>query len=170
MCNIRNGLLGLVLIFGFISCSNKPNSDEQVVVKTSKVVNFDNKIAFNDLLALNLDSTYLNLLDPGYSNESEYKTIIKSWTDFHQKVSQFMEEESFKWEVTDSTISIVNRIYFDKNGNIDYYFFRVLTPSITTEKRAKFEKVLQKFSENTKIGLSRESPFAQCGKTKYLNY
>ena len=170
MCNIRNGLFGLVLIFGLIGCNKKSKRDEQINMTTFRVVNFDNKIAFNDMQALDLDSTYLNLLDPRYSDASEYEPIIKSWTDFHQKVSQFMEEESFKWEVTDSTISIVNRIYFDKNGNIEHYFFRVLTPSITTKKRAEFEKVLQKFSKNTKIDLSRESPFAQCGKTKYLNY
>ncbi len=30
---------------------------------------------------------------------------------------------------------ISNRIYFNKNGNVEYYSFRIQNPNITTEKR-----------------------------------
>ena len=38
------------------------------------------------------------------------------------------------------------------------------------EKRAEYEKVLQKFSKEVKLDLKRTEKYAQCGKIKYLNY
>ena len=119
---------------------------------------------------MNLDSTYTNLLNPRNVSESEYKIVAESWSEFHKKVSQFIKEENFKCEVSDSTITILNRIYFDKSGTIDYYTFKIRNTSVSAEKRAEYEKVLQKFSKEVKLDLKRTEKYAQCGKIKYLNY
>jgi hypothetical protein len=134
------------------------------------VVNADNKLAFTEFGKLNLDSIYTNLLDPKNVSETEYKVVMDPWSEFHKKVYTFIKAENFKWEVPDSTISIVNKIYFDKNGTIDYYAFKILNPSIPSEKRVEFEKVLEKFSKKIMLDLKRDEQYAQCGKTKYLNY
>lgn len=162
--------LWILLIFGFISCKQKSSVKETELIKQPKVVNFDNELAFTEFRALNLDSSYTNLLDPRNVTESEYKAVKASWSEFHKQVSKFIKEENFNWEVPDSTISIVNRIYFDKNGTIDYYAFKILNPSIPAEKRSEFENVLKKFSKEIKLNLKRDEQYAQCGKTKYLNY
>ena len=123
-----------------------------------------------DLGEMNLDSTYTNLLDPRNVTTDEYKIVAKSWSEFHKKISRFIKEENFKWEVPDSTITILNNIYFDKSGTIDYYTFKIKNPSVSTEKRTEYEKVLQKFSKEVRLDLNRDEKYAQCGKTKYLNY
>lgn len=162
--------LWILLVIGLISCKQKSTEKELESVKEPKIISANNKLAFTEFRALNLDSTYTNLLDPKNVTESEYKAVTESWSEFHQKVLKFIKEENFKWEVTDSTISIVNRIYFDKNGTIDYYAFKILNTSIPSEKRAEYEKVLQKFSKEVKLDLQRNEQFAQCGKIKYQNY
>ncbi len=160
----------ICLITAFVSCGNSSTVFGQGDKTNPKVINFDNKTEFNDYQKLNLDSLYPNLLDPSKSSEKEYKAVIKSWSEFHQKVSSFMKNESFTWSVEDSTISIVNKIYFNKNGMVDYFFFRILNPSISDSKKTEFESVLQKFSRSVIMDLTRDSKYAQCGKTKYLNY
>jgi len=147
-------------IFSFGQSSNK----------APKVVSFENKVAFDEMKKMNLDSIYSNLLNPRNVTESEYKVVIKSWSKFHQKVSKYIKEEKFTWEVQDSIIKISNRIYFDKNGNVEYYSFRIQNPNVTPEKRLEYEKLLLKFSEKEKVDLQRDNKFAQCGNIKYLNY
>ena len=166
---IKNSIW-ILLIIGLISCKQKSTEKETEVIKVPKIVSGNNEMAYNEIKKLNLDSTYTNLLDPRNVSESEYKIVVESWSEFHKKVSQFIKEENFKWEVPDSTITIFNRIYFDKNGTIDYYTFKIKNPSVSSEKQAEYEKVLQKFSKEVKLDLKRSEQYAHCGKTKYLNY
>jgi len=166
---IKNSIWILIVI-GLISCKQKSTEKETEVIKEPKIVSGNNEMAYNEIKKMNLDSTYTNLLDPRNVSESEYKIVAESWSEFHKKVSKFIKEENFKWEVPDSTITIFNRIYFDKNGTIDYYTFKIKNPSVSAEKRAEYEKVLQKFSKEVKLDLKRSEQYALCGKTKYLNY
>lgn len=166
---IKNSIWILIVI-GLISCKQKSTEKETEVIKEPKIVSGNNEIAYNEIKKMNLNSTYTNLLDPRNVSESEYKIVVESWSEFHKKISKFIKEENFKWEVPDSTITIYNRIYFDKNGTIDYYTFKIKNPSISAEKRAEYEKVLQKFSKEVKLDLKRSEQYAQCGKTKYRNY
>ncbi|MDA9056462.1 hypothetical protein N9K49_01270 [Flavobacteriaceae bacterium] len=159
---LSNKILILIII-GFISCK------KTVVIKEPKVVSGNDKTAYNALKKMNLDSTYTNLLDPRNVTADEYKLVAASWSGFHKKLSHFIKEENFKWEVPDSTITIMNRIYFDKNGTIDYYTFKIKNSSVTDEKIVEYKKVLQKFSENVKLDLKRTKNYAQCGKITYKN-
>ncbi len=162
--------LWILVIIGLISCKQKSTEKETDSIKEPKVVSAHNKIALKEIRELYLDSTYTNLLDPRNVTESEYKDVTKSWTEFHKKVLKFIEEEDFKWDVPDSMITIANRIYFDKNGTIDYYTFKIRNPSISAEKSAEYEKVLQKFCKEITLDLKRNENFAQCGNIKYVNY
>jgi hypothetical protein len=165
-------MLFFSIIIGINSCKekneNKTQSNE--VQKEPKIVNGINEIAYNEIKKMNLDSTYTDLLDRRNVSESEYKIVVESWYEFHKKVSQFIKKENFKWEVPDSTITILNRIYFDKSGTIDYYLFRIRNASVSAEKQTEYQKVLQKFSEEVTLDLKRVEKYAQCGKIKYLNY
>jgi len=164
--HILNFALLISMFIGMTSCNNKGNSVEI----DPKIVSFDNRLAFAEFRKLNLDSSYTNLLNPANSTETEFEVVMESWTQMHQKVSKFIKEENFKWEVSDSTITINNRIYFDKDGTIDYYAFKIINPSVPLEKRRAYEKVLQKFSKQIKLDLPRDEKYAQCGKIRYLNY
>ena len=166
---MKNSLY-MIMAIAMLSCKQQASDDSTPTTKAPTVVNFDNTQALNAFTALNLDHTYTNLLDPRNVAPEEYQAITASWAAFHKKVDKYLKATDFKWNVPDSTISIVNRIYFDKNGAIEYYMFRVINPSVPAEKRAEFEAVLQEFSKEVQLDLSRDEQFAQCGKTKYVNY
>jgi hypothetical protein len=170
--NTLKFMLIFSIIIGINSCKEKNENKTQSnqVEKEPKIVNGINEIAYNKIKKMNLDSTYTDLLDRRNVSESEYKIVVESWYEFHKKVSQFIKKENFKWEVPDSTITILNRIYFDKSGTIDYYLFRIRNASVSAEKQTEYQKVLQKFSEEVTLNLKRVEKYAQCGKIKYLNY
>ncbi|MCA0131712.1 hypothetical protein [Winogradskyella alexanderae] len=163
-----NLLIGLMLLT--LACKQNSSEDKTENTKEPNIINFDDKLAFADFSKLNLDEKCVNLLDPRNTSKTERERVIKSWSNFHKKINKFMKEEGFSWEVPDSTISIYNRIYFDKNGTVNYYVFNINNPSISELKKAEFKNVLSKFSKEVHIELQRAGQFAQCGKTKYLNY
>ncbi|MDY2586817.1 hypothetical protein [Winogradskyella aquimaris] len=166
---IRNSLLiGLMALT--LGCKQNSSEDKTENTKEPIIINFDDKLAFTEFSQLNLDEKCVNLLDPRNTTENESKRVIESWSNFHKKIISFLKEEDFSWEVPDSTISIYNRIYFDKNGRVNYYVFNINNPSISELKKEEFKNTLSKFSKEVHIELRRDEEFAQCGKTKYFNY
>ncbi|WP_417558859.1 hypothetical protein [Mesoflavibacter zeaxanthinifaciens] len=164
-------ILFALLVIGITSCKEKPTENNQIANKNeTKVVSVDNELAYEKIKPLNLDSHYTNLLDPRNTTETELKKAMKAWSEFHKNVSEFIKSEKFDWEVPDSTITVVNKIYFSKKGTVDYYTFKIMNETVTPEKKEAYEKVLQKFSEKVKIDLERDEQYAQCGKIKYVNY
>ncbi len=155
-----------LLLVILLSCGkNSADTDKNPVI-----INFDNQLSFDAYKKLNLDSIYPNLLDSINSTQEQHKKVIESWSEFHQQVSKFMKDENFTWDSPDSTISIVNKIYFSKRGSINYYVLKIINPSISISKKLEFETVLKNFSKSITMSLNRDSKYAQCGKTRYLNY
>ena len=115
-----------------------------------------------------MDETHSNLLNSQIS-KSEYNSVLKSWTDLHKRIGKFLLENKFDWGINDSTITIVRKIYFKPNGEIENYFFNVLNKNKTKEKRERISNLIADFAKNNSIEYQRNEKFAQCGKTKYLN-
>lgn len=118
--------------------------------------------------SLELDKTHSNLLDARHS-ESGYEKVLESWTELHQGIGNFLSANEFDWEVEDPSIAIVHKVYFEENGEIKAYFFNVLNKSVSMEKQEEYAGLIKEFAGATKIGLTREKDFAQCGKTRYMN-
>ncbi|WP_224484728.1 hypothetical protein [Robertkochia aurantiaca] len=159
----------IILILITISCrENREQKKNSESVETVKVVNFDNKKELAAYTQMNLDSTHPNLLNPQISR-SEYDTVVQSWKGLHHDLEQYLSQNDFNWGVKDSTITIVQKIYFNPEGKINTYFFRVINNEVTEEKKEELAHLIASFAQNHSIGIKREEPFAQCGKTRYLN-
>jgi hypothetical protein len=160
----------LALITGFNSC--KENTKNQTATldnpKPIKVFNYHNKQELTEYDSLNLDETHPNLLNPQIS-ASDYHVVMNSWTDLHQRIGNYLSDNDFNWDVQDSTITIVHKIYFNPNGDITNYFFNVLDTTVTKEKQEQFADLISDFAERNTIALKKDKTFAQCGKTRYLN-
>lgn len=159
-----------LIMIGIISCKEKKESTKQTVDNKIEVgvFNFDNKQELSKYNVLNLDETHPNLLNPQIS-KSDYNSVIKSWTDLHQRIGKYLSENRFDWEVKDSSITIVQKIYFNSDGEIENYFFNVLNKTVTKQKKEQFADLILSFANNNNIDFESERKFAQCGKTKYLN-
>ena len=138
-------------------------------VDKPKIVNIDNTQSFVSFATLKLDDEYVDLLDSRNSSEEEFRKVYSSWADFHQQVAGFVKEKDFKWEVEDSIISVISKIYFNKEGKVEYYGFKILNSSVSDEKKEEFANILEQFSSNVDLTLNRDDKFSQCGKIKYIN-
>ena len=170
--------LAFCIIVGVSSCKEKAESTKEVVEnqevineainESIGIFNFQDKEEFSVYTSLNLDESYPNLLDPQIS-KSDHNTVIESWSDLHQRIGTFLSDNEFTWGVEDKSISILQKIYFDPNGKIKYYFFRVFNENVTNEKQEQFANLIAEFAETNRIDFQTDTSFAQCGKTKYLN-
>lgn len=162
--------IAISLLIGISSCKEKAESTIEVVENKEVigVFNFDNKQELSEYNSLNLDESYPNLLDPQIS-KSDHNTVMESWSDLHQRIGKYLSENKFTWGVEDKTISILQKIYFEPNGKIKYYFFRIFNENVTNEKQAQFANLIAEFAETNRIDFQTDTSFAQCGKTKYLN-
>lgn len=163
-------LLIVLAIIATQGCKEKVANKTETVEKAKLigVFDFDNKEELSAYTKLNLDKTHPNLLNPQIS-KSDYNSVVKSWTDLHQRIGGFLSENNFDWGVKDSTITIVQKIYFKPNGEIKNYFFNILNKNLTKEKREQFSNLITNFAKQHSIKFQSDESFAQCGKTKYVN-
>ncbi|MEH6535647.1 MAG: hypothetical protein V7719_04595 [Psychroserpens sp.] len=162
----------ILVTLGITSCNEKTESKVEIVKNANLIpigiFNFDNKQQLAQYNKLNLDKTHPNLVNPKIS-KSDYNSVMKSWTDLHQRIGTYLSENRFNWETEDNSINIIHKIYFKPNGEIENYFFNVLTKNVTKEKKERFANLISDFAMDNRIDYKKEGNFAQCGKTKYLN-
>lgn len=95
------------------------------------------------------------------TNPDEY---YQTWVKFNQQLGKFLSANNFYWEETTKGF---NRIYFNKNGGIDYWLFHINEGQISKEVEEQFEMLLNKFAAEHKFPLSADVGFAQCGGAQY---
>ncbi len=157
---MKKRLLVFFLIIFIFSCSKE---------NEGAVVNLQSEAAINKVKKLDLDTKYKNLLNPEFTTDEEYKEVTKSWGDFHKQVGKILKENDFDWGIKDSSVKILNKIYFNKDGEVNYIIFRVMNENVTYDKKEAYEKLLSENITKLKIDLKRNEKFAQCGNVKYLN-
>ncbi len=95
------------------------------------------------------------------TNPEEY---YNAWVSFMQQWGKFLSANDFYWEETTKGF---NRIYFNKDGGIDYWLFNINEGQIPAEKEARFEQLLKQFASEHKFSLTADVGFAQCGGAVY---
>ena len=166
--NALKSMLIILIIIGTYSCKEKNKTQSNEIEKKAKVFNFDNKTELSQFNKLNLDETHPNLLNPQIS-KTDYNSVVDSWKDLHQNIGKYLSDKKFTWNVKDSTITIIQKFYFNKDGKIENYFFRIKNKDVSKEKKEQFANLISDFTKSNKIGFIKDKSFAQCGKAKYLN-
>ncbi|WGH77037.1 hypothetical protein P8625_07850 [Tenacibaculum tangerinum] len=156
---MKNVLLFCLLLVVF-SCSKE---------NRGVIINLEDEVALNKIKKLELDTKYKNLLNAQLTTAKEYETVMKSWSGFHTQVGKILKENNFDWEVRDSAVKILNKIYFNKDGEINYMAFKVMNESVTDDKKEAYKKILSDNVSKLTIALERNEQYAQCGKVKYVN-
>ena len=146
------------LILALILVGVSTYSHSQVILKLQEVE--ENRI-------IELDSIYMSGFHVDTSlavfktNPEEY---YQAWVKFNQELGKFLSSNNFYWEETTKGF---NRIYFNKDGGIDYWLFSINEGQISKEKERQFELLLNKFATEHKFSLSADVGFAQCGGAQY---
>lgn len=165
-------VFSIIIIASLISCQQ--NSKEKAIGNSEKLVepsiyNFSRVGDLEKFNALKLDDSYPNLLNPNISKD-DYEKVSQSWIDLNQRIGAYLSDNDFTWGISDSTISIVQKFYFEPDGTINSYFFNIRNESVTYEKKELYGEMILKFASENKIDYSMNDIFAQCGKTRYINY
>lgn len=102
-----------------------------------------------------------------FKTEKEQEALQQAYIKLLNDFGVFLTTNEFFW---DKPTYCFNRIYFNKDGSIDYFLFNFLgkggdLPS--TEKQKEFQRLLNLFIQNYKFSLTSDTKFAQCSPTVY---
>jgi hypothetical protein len=113
-----------------------------------------------------LDSTYKSAVHvnerlsafPGKGDK-----VAASYNQMIQDLGAYLDKHNFKWG---QTVHCFNRIYFNKDGSIDYFLYS-LKDKVGAEKEAEFKRLLNEFIRQYKFPMHGKVKFAQCSPVTY---
>jgi hypothetical protein len=115
-----------------------------------------------------LDSIYLRGIHADTSL-AVFKTNAEEYIAAYQKLLQdfgkHLKANNFIWEKATKGF---NRIYFNKEGKIDYFLYSFRPDQLTTEQEKRFDDLLNKFVAVYQFPLKAKSNFAQCSPVTYM--
>jgi hypothetical protein len=145
----------VLMTLGLICLAVHLNAQKAMSVKEGK----KQGISLSDL-----DESYQNAI---HSDSS--KALFKNTSDFHQEwkvfltdVKDYIRENDFKWE---QNLRLFNKVYFAKDGSIDYYFYLIRSSHLTKEQKQRFKELLNEFISDYKFPLTADVNFTQCGSS-----
>jgi hypothetical protein len=99
-----------------------------------------------------------------FKTPQEQQSLQKAYIQFMQGLGTYLKAHNFKW---DKQVRCFNRIYFTKNGKVDYFLYNFKPGDITAEKEKEFARLLDGFIQDHQFALTANEPFAQCSPIKY---
>ena len=152
-------------MFFFVTCKERAVGTVSTDAH-ARIYDFDNNDLRAEYTKLGLDSTHANLLNPRIS-QTDFDQIMKTWTDLHENIVEHLDRNGFTWQTKERNIEIPHKFYFEPNGKIKSYFFRVYNEDATPAKRREYARLISGFAKSQRIEFKSTTQFAQCGKTKY---
>ncbi len=103
-----------------------------------------------------------------FKTKPEEATLQQAYIQLLQDLGKFLSLNNFKW---DKATRCFNRIYFNAEGNIDYFLFNFLGKTAeekpSEQHRKEFQRLLNLFIKDYKFALSAKVKFAQCSPVTY---
>jgi hypothetical protein len=115
-----------------------------------------------------LDSIYQNGIHSDTSF-AVFKTNVDEYMNAYQKLLQelgnYLKANDFLWT---SPTKGFNRIYFAKDGKIDYFLYSFRPDQLSLIKEDRFGELLSKFILDYKFPMEAKVKFAQCSPVTYM--
>ncbi len=114
-----------------------------------------------------LDSTYQSALNDDSTKAvfvGQEKEFYEGYVSMLQALGKHLTANNFKW---DKATRCFNRIYFNKDGEIDYFLFNFYPGQIEPDKEKEFEKLVNTFVQTYTFPLPADKKFAQCSPVTY---
>ena len=114
-----------------------------------------------------LDKKYEDALNSGSDTalfNDESKKFMKSWQGMLQDLGSYLQDHDFVWQKQSRCF---NKVYFDKDGKIDYYLYN-FTPKLGEKQAKKFRKLLEGFIKDYQLSVQADKKFTQCGSSRYM--
>lgn len=150
-------VIGILFILAFPFISNG-----QKIATT-----FQNATKNKGIRIEQLDNAYESALSDDSTKAvfaGQEKEFYEGYVSMLQALGKHLTANNFKW---DKTTRCFNRIYFNKDGEIDYFLFNFLPGQIEPDKEKEFEKHVSTFVQTYKFPISADKNFAQCSPVTY---
>src|SRR6218665_2494912 len=103
-----------------------------------------------------LDSVYKSGIHAD-STQAVFKNSQEQYIAAYQKLLQdlgrYLKENGFVWE---KPVKGFNRIYFDKDGRIDYFLYNFRAGQLSAEQEKRFDVLLNSFIKTYRFPLTAE--------------
>jgi hypothetical protein len=96
------------------------------------------------------------------NNQDEY---IAAYQKLLQDLGKHLKANNFTWN---QPVKGFNRIYFDKDGRIDYFLYSFRPGQLSAEQEKAFDALLNGFIKTYRFPLNAEVKFAQCRPVTYM--
>ena len=113
-----------------------------------------------------LDSIYKSAIhtDPKLAVFTDQEAVSKAYVQLLTDLGKFLASKNFEWE---RTVSGFNRVYFDKDGSIDYFVYSFRGDVLSPYQVSQFDQLLNEFIKNYRFPLQADVKFAQCSPVTY---
>jgi hypothetical protein len=92
-----------------------------------------------------------------------FEAFTEAYYQLLRDFGKFLSSNNFTWE---TTTRCWNRIYFNKDGKVDYFLYQFNT-EISEEMKVRFDELLNEFIKDYQFPMSADVPFSQCSPVNY---
>lgn len=124
------------------------------------------KAEMNGVNVAELDSAYKSAIhsNPKLAVFTDQEAVSKAYIQLLTDLGNFLASKNFEWE---RSVSGFNRIYFDKDGSIDYFIYTFRGDVLSPYQVSQFDQLLNEFIKNYTFPLHADVKFAQCSPVTY---
>ena len=134
---------------------------------SQKALRFD-ECEKNDVSTKVLDSIYKSALhsEPslGLFNDNS-EEFIAAYQKMLNDLNSYLNKNNFNWEEMTKGF---NRIYFSKDGKVEYFIYSFRPNQLSTEKMEQFQLLLTQFIATYQFPMKSSEGFAQCSPVNYM--
>ncbi len=118
-----------------------------------------------------IDKKYKSAIDASDKSKCVFKTskeqdaLMKAYQNFLMELGNYLSDPNFKWG---QPTKCWNRIYFNKDGSVEYYVFNIKT-EISDEKTEQYKALFRSFISTHKIAITATEGFAQCSPVTFID-
>lgn len=117
-----------------------------------------------------LDADYPSPLDSDSASVIIFgidtQQYISYYREYLDELGEYLSKKGFKWE---RPRWCFNKIYFNKEGRVDYFLYNFRPGEITDEMATDFQKHLEKFVKKSEFPAKPNTAFSQCSPVTYAD-
>jgi hypothetical protein len=126
-----------------------------------KIKDADEKFGIFYLDSIYQSGIHVDSSQAVFKNQKEY---YEAYLKMFNQLMNFFKENDFVFE---KPVSGFNKIYFNGDGTIKYFFYSIKKDQISEAQEIQFEKILKDFAKNYQFSLQADTGFRQCGSVTY---
>lgn len=158
----------LVVILLFLITLQKGNAQNKPMALTFEQA-AKQGISYEKLDSIYVSAIHADTSKAAFKTEAEQSKLFEAYTQLLKTFGKYLTSNNFSWN---APTKCFNRIYMKPDGSIDYFLYHFISKPgqpepISEEKRIEFERLLNRFIQSYKFGVTASTKFAQCSPVSY---